>query len=112
MFTDNEVRPGEKRISSMLYDAKNDRLITGCSVIDTWPLTRAIQDALQVPHTHDRPLSQVRINYLLHFTPAKYTYSSLHLCSKGGLWTVIPPYSTYPSPISFGPLCRATYRHE
>lgn len=33
----------------------------GCSVIDTWPLTRAIQDSLQVPHTHDRPLSQVSL---------------------------------------------------
>ena len=29
VFTDNEVRPGEKRISSMLFDPKHDRLITG-----------------------------------------------------------------------------------
>ncbi len=29
VFTDNEVRPGEKRISCMLFDAKHDRLITG-----------------------------------------------------------------------------------
>lgn len=62
VFTDNEVRPGEKRISCMLFDAKHDRLITGCSVIDTWPLTRAIQDSLQVPHTHDRPICQLLYN--------------------------------------------------
>ncbi|XP_048586234.1 WD repeat-containing protein 64-like isoform X2 [Nematostella vectensis] len=62
VFTDNEERPGEKRISAMLFDAKHDRLITGCSVIDTWPLTRAIQDSLQVPHTHDRPISQLLYN--------------------------------------------------
>ena len=29
VFTDNEIRPGEKRISCMLFDAKHDRLITG-----------------------------------------------------------------------------------
>ena len=29
MFTDNEIRPGEKRISCMLFDSKHDRLITG-----------------------------------------------------------------------------------
>ncbi|KAM7448945.1 WD repeat-containing protein 64 [Porites harrisoni] len=62
VFTDNEVRPGEKRISCMLFDGKHDRLITGCSVIDTWPLTRAIQDSLQVPHTHDRPICQLLYN--------------------------------------------------
>lgn len=62
VFTDNEIRPGEKRISCMLFDAKHDRLITGCSVIDTWPLTRAIQDSLQVPHTHDRPICQLLYN--------------------------------------------------
>ncbi|KAK2567438.1 WD repeat-containing protein 64 [Acropora cervicornis] len=62
VFTDNEIRPGEKRISCMLFDSKHDRLITGCSVIDTWPLTRAIQDSLQVPHTHDRPICQLLYN--------------------------------------------------
>ncbi|XP_044163661.1 WD repeat-containing protein 64 isoform X2 [Acropora millepora] len=62
VFTDNEIRPGEKRISCMLFDSKHDRLITGCSMIDTWPLTRAIQDSLQVPHTHDRPICQLLYN--------------------------------------------------
>ena len=59
VFTDNEERPGEKRIYSMLFDNKHERLLTGSSVIDAWPLTRAVQDTMQVPHTHDRPLSQV-----------------------------------------------------
>ena len=43
----------------MLFDNKHERLLTGSSVIDAWPLTRAVQDTMQVPHTHDRPLSQV-----------------------------------------------------
>jgi len=33
VFTDNEVRPGEKRISCMLFDGKHDRLITGIKII-------------------------------------------------------------------------------
>lgn len=33
VFTDNEVRPGEKRISCMLFDGKHDRLITGINII-------------------------------------------------------------------------------
>ena len=61
VFTDNEERPGEKRIYSMLFDNKHERLLTGSSVIDSWPLTRAVQDTMQVPHTHDRPMSQVMI---------------------------------------------------
>ncbi|PVD26800.1 hypothetical protein C0Q70_14479 [Pomacea canaliculata] len=62
VFTDNEERPGEKRIYSMLFDNKNERLLTGSSVIDAWPLTRAVQDTMQVPHTHDRPLVQILTN--------------------------------------------------
>lgn len=33
VFTDNEVRPAEKRISCMLFDGKHDRLITGIKII-------------------------------------------------------------------------------
>ncbi|XP_052272714.1 WD repeat-containing protein 64-like isoform X3 [Dreissena polymorpha] len=62
VFTDNEERPGEKRIYSMLFDNKSERLLTGSSVIDSWPLTRAVQDTMQVPQTHDRPLSQLVYN--------------------------------------------------
>lgn len=36
--------------------------VLGSSVIDSWPLTRAVQDTMQVPHTHDRPISQVVLN--------------------------------------------------
>ncbi|XP_071162911.1 WD repeat-containing protein 64-like isoform X2 [Mytilus edulis] len=62
VFTDNEERPGEKRIYSMIFDNKHERLLTGSSVIDSWPLTRAVQDTMQVPHTHDRPVSQILYN--------------------------------------------------
>ena len=31
----------------------------GSSVIDAWPLTRAVQDTMQVPQTHDRPIAKV-----------------------------------------------------
>ncbi|XP_021348111.1 WD repeat-containing protein 64-like isoform X3 [Mizuhopecten yessoensis] len=62
VFTDNEERPGEKRIYSMIFDSKHERLITGSSVIDAWPLTRAVQDTMQVPHSHDRPISQIVLN--------------------------------------------------
>ncbi|KAK7504770.1 hypothetical protein BaRGS_00003798, partial [Batillaria attramentaria] len=62
VFTDNEERPGEKRIYSMLFDNKHERLLTGSSVIDAWPLTRAVQDTMQVPHTHDRPVVKILSN--------------------------------------------------
>lgn len=35
---------------------------TASSVLDAWPLTRTIQDNMQVPHTHDRPVCQVLYN--------------------------------------------------
>jgi hypothetical protein len=47
----------------------NTIFVLGCSVIDTWPLTRAIQDSLQVPHTHDRPLSQVSCSIFRGIVP-------------------------------------------
>ena len=34
----------------------------GSSLIEMWPLTRAIQDSLQLPHTHDRSVSLVLYN--------------------------------------------------
>ncbi|XP_041352298.1 WD repeat-containing protein 64-like isoform X2 [Gigantopelta aegis] len=77
VFTDNEERPGEKRIYSMLFDNKYDRLLTGSSVIDSWPLTRAVQDTMQVPHTHDRPLSQVLYNSELNQVVSVCTESFL-----------------------------------
>ncbi|XP_077997639.1 WD repeat-containing protein 64-like isoform X1 [Glandiceps talaboti] len=62
VFTDNEERPGEKRIHCMIFDDKHERLVTGSSVLDAWPLTRAVQDTMQVPHTHDRPITQTLFN--------------------------------------------------
>ncbi|XP_071484105.1 WD repeat-containing protein 64-like [Diadema antillarum] len=62
VFTDNEDRPGEKRIHCMVFDEKHERLVTGSSVLDAWPLTRTVQDTMQVPHTHDRPISHVLCN--------------------------------------------------
>ncbi|ESP02905.1 hypothetical protein LOTGIDRAFT_230398 [Lottia gigantea] len=62
VFTDNEERPGEKRIYSMIFDNKHEKLVTGSSVIDAWPLTRSVQDTMQVPHTHDRPVTQILYN--------------------------------------------------
>ncbi|XP_038075924.1 WD repeat-containing protein 64-like isoform X2 [Patiria miniata] len=66
VFTDNEERPGEKRIHCMVYDERHERLITGSSVLDLWPLTRTVQDTMQVPHTHDRPVAQVLFNQELN----------------------------------------------
>ncbi|XP_071795581.1 WD repeat-containing protein 64-like isoform X1 [Asterias amurensis] len=66
VFTDNEERPGEKRIHCMVYDERHERLITGSSVLDLWPLTRTVQDTMQVPHTHDRPIAQVLFNLELN----------------------------------------------
>lgn len=62
VFTSSDSSPSEKRINAMFYDPKRDRLITGCNTIEMWPLTRAIQDSLQLPHSHDRALSQVLYN--------------------------------------------------
>ncbi|KAK2191768.1 hypothetical protein NP493_46g07030 [Ridgeia piscesae] len=66
VFSDNEERPGEKRIYSILFDNKRDRMISGSSVLDTWPLTRAVQDTMQVPQTHDRPINQMLYNVELN----------------------------------------------
>lgn len=40
----------------MYFDQKRDRLLTCSSVLDCWPLTRSIQDNMQPPHTHERPM--------------------------------------------------------
>lgn len=57
VFSDTENRPGERRVYCMHFDQKRDRLLTGSSVLDCWPLTRSIQDNVQQhPHTHERPI--------------------------------------------------------
>jgi WD40 repeat protein len=56
IFSDTENRPGERRVYCMHFDQKRDRLLTCSSVLDCWPLTRSIQDNLQPPRSHDRPI--------------------------------------------------------
>ena len=65
----------------MLFDNKHERLLTGSSVIDAWPLTRAVQDTMQVPHTHDRPLSQVYLFKPLYSDRCSHTNE----CKKDGI---------------------------
>nr|XP_009861346.1 WD repeat-containing protein 64-like [Ciona intestinalis] len=59
VFTDSDGRSGERRISAMLFDGRRDRLFTGSSSLDLWPMTRTVQDSMSVPHTHDHPLTTV-----------------------------------------------------
>lgn len=45
-----------------MFDERRERLLTGSSVFDCWPLTRSVQDTTQLPHTHERPLVAVVYN--------------------------------------------------
>lgn len=41
----------------MHFDQKRDRLLTGSSVLDCWPLSRSVQDNFQQhPRSHERSL--------------------------------------------------------
>lgn len=51
--------------SNVLDDFKRPSIL-GSSVLDAWPLTRAVQDTMQVPHTHDRPITQVFFKIMFH----------------------------------------------
>ncbi|XP_071080173.1 WD repeat-containing protein 64-like [Haliotis cracherodii] len=97
VFTDNEERPGEKRIYSMLFDNKHERLMTGSSVLDAWPLTRSVQDTMQVPHTHDRPLSQILYNSELHQAVSVCTESFIKV------WEMETGKLVYSIPEAHGP---------
>lgn len=57
----------------------------GSSVIDSWPLTRAVQDTMQVPHTHDRPISQVVLNRELNQVITMCTESHIKVYSLRNL---------------------------
>uniref|UniRef100_A0A0L8I7X9 Uncharacterized protein n=1 Tax=Octopus bimaculoides TaxID=37653 RepID=A0A0L8I7X9_OCTBM len=46
----------------MLYDDEYERLLTGSDVFDSWPLSRTVQDTMQIPQSHDRPINQVLYN--------------------------------------------------
>lgn len=56
--------------------------LVGSSVIDSWPLTRAVQDTMQVPHTHDRPISQVVLNRELNQVITMCTESHIKVLSQ------------------------------
>ncbi|CAL1529452.1 unnamed protein product [Lymnaea stagnalis] len=62
VFTDNEDRPGDKRIYSITFDDRNGRLLSGSSVVDSWPLSRTIKEPAPVPLTHDRPIILMLLN--------------------------------------------------
>ena len=49
-------------------------LHTGSSVLDAWPLTRSVQDTMQVPHTHDRPISHVSKYCVIHDVNISFCY--------------------------------------
>lgn len=66
IFMNNDEIHGEKKIYSIFYNEKYEHLITGSSVLDMWPLTRAVQDQLEIPHTHDRSITQMLINTALN----------------------------------------------
>jgi hypothetical protein len=61
VFSDTNNLAGEKRIYAMHFDGVHERLITGSSVVDAWPLTRSVQNAIQIPSTHAQPLAAVSI---------------------------------------------------
>lgn len=66
VFNDNERRPGDKRINCMFFDDKRERLLTCSSEFNCWPMTRTVQDTLQLPHTHERPLVAVLYNQTMN----------------------------------------------
>ncbi|KAK3736912.1 hypothetical protein RRG08_000654 [Elysia crispata] len=102
IFTDNEERPGEKRIYSMIFDNKHERLLTGSSVIDTWPLTRAVQDTMQVPHTHDRAVVQILFNKDLNQVVSVCTESVIKV------WEMETGKIVYSIPEAHGPNIEVT----
>ncbi|XP_022434877.1 WD repeat-containing protein 64 isoform X1 [Delphinapterus leucas] len=74
VFHDSQGGPGDMQIYSMVFDSNHGMLVTGSSVMDMYPLTRMIQDAKQVPHTHER-----EINVMLY---DKYSRQVLTICSE------------------------------
>ncbi|XP_007462685.1 PREDICTED: WD repeat-containing protein 64 [Lipotes vexillifer] len=74
VFHDSQGGPGDMQIYSMVFDSNHGMLVTGSSVMDMYPLTRMIQDAKQVPHTHEREINVMRYN--------KYFHQVLTICSE------------------------------
>jgi len=63
----NEM-PSERRINTLLYDTRHEQLLTGSAVIEVYPLTRAVHDAIQIPYTHDSPLVVVSYHFSVRST--------------------------------------------
>uniref|UniRef100_A0A8C9AZ89 WD repeat domain 64 n=1 Tax=Phocoena sinus TaxID=42100 RepID=A0A8C9AZ89_PHOSS len=74
VFHDSQGGPGDMQIYSMVFDSNHGMLVTGSSVMDMYPLTRMIQDAKQVPHTHEREINVMLYN--------KYSHQVLTICSE------------------------------
>ncbi|XP_052822990.1 WD repeat-containing protein 64 isoform X1 [Octopus bimaculoides] len=62
IFSGSEQHRQGARITCMLYDDEYERLLTGSDVFDSWPLSRTVQDTMQIPQSHDRPINQVLYN--------------------------------------------------
>lgn len=61
----------------MCFDDKRERLLTGSAVFSCWPLARSVQDILQLPHTHERPLVAVEYNAAINQIATLCTESTL-----------------------------------
>ena len=46
----------EKRIFSIIFDDRRERMLTGSTKLECWPLTKSVQDTMQLPRTHDKPI--------------------------------------------------------
>ncbi|XP_004283537.1 WD repeat-containing protein 64 isoform X1 [Orcinus orca] len=74
VFHDSQGGPGDMQIYSMVFDSNHGMLVTGSRVMDMYPLTRMIQDAKWVPHTHEREINVMLYN--------KYFHQVLTICSE------------------------------
>ncbi|XP_075604911.1 WD repeat-containing protein 64 [Balearica regulorum gibbericeps] len=66
VFHDNQGSPGEMETFTMVFDNDHGTLITGSAVIDIYPLTHMIQDARQVPQTHEKSINVLVYNRAFH----------------------------------------------
>ena len=51
--TNNGVETGRDRVNQGLYPA------LGSATLDAWPLMKTVQDSLENPQSHERPIVQV-----------------------------------------------------
>lgn len=80
MFNDTSNLSGEKRIYSMYFDSVREQLLTGSSIIDIWPLTRAVHNTIQIPQSHQQPISAVsRRSYEIIFVGSELIMSTVDM---------------------------------